>query len=124
MSDYEFVTQSSFCERNLSDSNDILDEIITGEKENQENGNFDLNFLTVKSGEYSDISDFDDSDEMLVRASQDAETKTAESGEQKTPRFFAPLSAVELKNLKESAISVNTRNKAKWAMRLFESWQA
>lgn len=124
MSDYEFVTQSSFCERNLSDSNDILDEIITGEKENQENGNFDLNFLTVKSGEYSDISDFDDSDEMLVRASQDAETKTAESGEQKTPRFLAPLSAVELKNLKESAIPVNTRNKAKWAMRLFESWQA
>lgn len=38
--------------------------------------------------------------------------------------FLAPLSDVELKNLKESAISVNTRNKAKWAMRLFESWQA
>lgn len=46
MSDYEFVTHSSFCEQNLSDSNDILDEIITREKENQENGNFDLNFLT------------------------------------------------------------------------------
>lgn len=39
-------------------------------------------------------------------------------------RFLAPLSDVELKNLKESAIPVNTRNKAKWAMRLFESWQA
>lgn len=46
MSDYEFVTHSSFCEHNLSDSNDILDEIITREKENQENGNFDLIFLT------------------------------------------------------------------------------
>lgn len=46
MSDYEFVTHSSFCEQNLSDSNDILDEIITREKENEENGNFDLNFLT------------------------------------------------------------------------------
>lgn len=46
MSDYEFVTHSSFCEQKLSDSNDILDEIITREKENQENGNFDLNFLT------------------------------------------------------------------------------
>lgn len=46
MSDYEFVTHNSFCEQNLSDSNDILDEIITREKENQENGNFDLNFLT------------------------------------------------------------------------------
>uniref|UniRef100_K1QAG2 Uncharacterized protein n=1 Tax=Magallana gigas TaxID=29159 RepID=K1QAG2_MAGGI len=41
-------------------------------------------FLTVKSGEYSDISDFDDSDEMLVKASQDAETNSADSGEQKT----------------------------------------
>lgn len=41
MSDYELVTPSSFCEQNWSDSNDILDEIIKGEKENQENGNFD-----------------------------------------------------------------------------------
>lgn len=41
---------------------------------------------------------------MLVKASQDAEINTAESGEQKTPRFLAPLSDVELKNLKESAI--------------------
>lgn len=74
----------------------------------------------MKSGEYSDISDFDDSDEMLVQASQDAETNTAESGEQKTSRFLAPLSDVEIKNLKESAIPVNARNKAKWAMQLFE----
>lgn len=54
--------------------------------------NFDLNFLAVKSGEYSDISDFDDSDDMLVKASQDAEIKTTESFKQKTPKFFAPLS--------------------------------
>lgn len=64
----------------------------------------------MKSEEYSDISDFDDSDKMLVK--QDAEKNTAKSGEQKTPRFLAPLSDVELKNLKESAIPVNTRNKA------------
>uniref|UniRef100_K1R4X3 Uncharacterized protein n=1 Tax=Magallana gigas TaxID=29159 RepID=K1R4X3_MAGGI len=75
-------------------------------------GIFDLKLLTVKSGEYSDISDFDDSDETLVKASQDAETNTAESGEQKTPRCLAFLSDVELKNLKESAIPVNTRNKS------------
>ncbi|XP_062579090.1 uncharacterized protein LOC134241013 [Saccostrea cucullata] len=122
--DYEFVTQNSFREPNRSDSDNILDEILNGEKENNDkNGNFDLNFKTVKVSNYSDISDFDDSDAILVEASQNAEIKEAEFKEQKTARFLAPLSESQLKNLKESAIPVNTRNKAKWAVRLFESWQ-
>lgn len=84
MSDYELVTPSSFCEQNWSDSNDILDEIIKERKKTKKMGILIKTFLIVKSGEYSDISDFDDSDKMLVKASQDAETNTAKSVEQKT----------------------------------------
>lgn len=43
MSNYEFVTHSSFCEQNENGSNNIL-EIITRKKENQGIGDFDLNF--------------------------------------------------------------------------------
>lgn len=36
---------------------------------------FDLNLLTLESGEYSNVSNFEESDEILVKASQDPETK-------------------------------------------------
>lgn len=90
----------------------ILDANYYRKERKQENGIHGLN-----SGKYTDISDFDDSGEMLVmpRGMCTAALPT----EQKTPRFLALMVGCRNKEkIKESALPVNSKKKAKWAVRI------
>lgn len=62
---------------------------------------FDLNLLTLESGENSNVPNFEESDEILVKASQDPETKQPNS------QNFDAFSDVRLWNLTENTIPVN-----------------
>lgn len=59
-----------------------------------------------------------------MKASQWWDQNSQVSWADNTKICSTPLSDVELRNLKESAIPLYTRNKAKWAEWLFKCWQA
>ena len=117
MSEYGFVTRNTFkikCEWFLQYSGRKL---IPERKKPKK-----MEFMTVVSGKYIDISDLDESSEMLMMPR--GMCTAVLPIEQKTPRFLALVVGCRNKEkIKESALPVNSKKKKKKEKKtgLFES---
>lgn len=87
VSDDEFPsTQNKYRDDSPTDENSdvILNDILDLEEETRNKANFQMNF-DFKSDRFSDISDFEEDNNLLIQASQEIEKK------QKVPNAFLYL---------------------------------
>ncbi|XP_021360810.1 zinc finger MYM-type protein 2-like [Mizuhopecten yessoensis] len=103
-----FLTQSTFTTENtVVDTDEILSDVLDLQKENiTPRPNFN-----ILSEMFSDISE----DEMteITQVVEEVETRR---------RFAIPMQDGDLKKIVAGESCVNTENKTKWALKVFDSW--
>lgn len=119
VSDDEFPsTQNKYRDDSPTDENSdvILNDILDLEEETRNKANFQMNF-DFKSDRFSDISDFEEDNNLLIQASQEIE-KTVSS-----ERFSIPLQERNVQEFVMNSKPINTINKTRWAVSVFNSWK-
>jgi hypothetical protein len=72
----------------------------------------------VKLDMFSDVSDFDDDDNLLVQSTQEVEAAIEKE------RFAAKMDENDINQMVINGKSANTAKKTKWAVKLFNTWRA
>lgn len=119
VSDDEFpLTQNKYRDDSPTDENSdvILNDILDLKEETRNKANFQMNF-DFKSDRFSDISDFEEDNNLLIQASQEIE-KTVSS-----ERFSIPLQERNVQEFVMNSKPINTINKTRWAVSVFNSWK-
>lgn len=115
VSDDEFpLTQNKYRDDSRTDENSdvFLNVILDLEEETRNKANFQMNF-DFKSDRFSDISDFEEDNNLLIQASQEIE-KTENS-----KRLPIPLQERDVQEFVMNSKPFNTINKTRWAVSVF-----